>query len=78
MNEHLEEPIVIDVSMEEPEIAGANDSPSPEYEDQEEADVLMEEAEEAEAATRDRSPEYIAPGSRSRSREPRERSPVHK
>ena len=40
--------------------------------------VLMEEADEAEAATRARSPEYRAPGSRTRSREPRERSPVHK
>ena len=38
----------------------------------------MEEAKEAEAATRGRSPEYIAPGSRSLSREPRERSPVNK
>ena len=36
MHEHLEEPILIDVSIEEPEIAGANArGPSPEYEDQE-------------------------------------------
>ena len=55
------------MSTEEPEIAGANAKrPSPQYDDQEEAVVLMEEAEGAEAATR------------GRSQEPGERSPVHK
>ena len=72
MNEHLEEPIVIDV--EGPEIAGANarspsPDPSPEYEDPEEVQVLMEDAEEGGPASRDRSPVYTAPGEQERSRD---------
>ena len=79
MNEHLEEPIMIDVSMEEPEEAGANArSPRPEYNDSVEAQVLMEEADEAGVSARARRPEYRAPGLRSPSQEPRARSQVHK
>ena len=75
----MEEPIIIDVSMEEPEEAGANArGPSPEYDDPVEAEVLIEEAGEAEAATRARSPDNRAPRLRSQSREPRERSPINK
>ena len=79
MDEQLEEHIVIDVSMEVLEEAGANGrSPSPEYEDLKEAELLMEQAGTAGAPAWDRIPEYRAPGSRSLSRGQRERSPVHK
>ena len=66
--------VIIDMSMDEPEEAGANarsPSPTPDYENVEEAEVLMNKAEvEKDEA---RSPIYKAPGSRSPSRE---RSPV--
>ena len=70
-----EEPFVIEMSVAGPEEAGANArSPSPEYETVEVAEVLMAEVE----AKRDkvRSPEYEAPGSRSPSKDPGEKSPV--
>ena len=65
-----EDQVIIDMSMDEPEEAGASarsPSPTPDYEDVEGAEVLMEEAE----AEKDeaRSPIYKAPGSRSPSRE---------
>ena len=64
-NEHLdgrEELIFIDVSMEEPEEAGANaKSPSPEYGDPVKAAALMEVAKEAGAAARSPNPE-LEPG----------------
>ena len=66
--------VIIDMSMDEPEEAGANarsPSPTPDYENVEEAEVLMEEAEAEKNEAR--SPIYKAPGSRSPSRE---RSPV--
>ena len=70
-----EEPIIIDMSMDGPEEAGANDkSPIPKYENVEVAEVLMDEVE----AEKDKvkRPEYKAPGSRSPSKDPREKSPV--
>ena len=68
----------IDKPMEEPEEAGTEArSPSPEYSDPMESEVLMEEAKEARAGARSPSPEYLAQGSRSPSREHRARSLVH-
>ena len=72
MNENLEEPIVINV--EEPEITGANvrspsPDPNPEYGDPEEAQVLMEDVEEGNPASRNRSPVYTAPGDQRWSRD---------
>ena len=56
INKHLEEAIMIDVSMDGPEEVGENArSPSPEYEEPEEEEVLKEEAGTAGAPTRDRS-----------------------
>ena len=77
MEEPLEEPIVINMSMDGPEEAGANArSPSPEYENLDVAEVIMDVAEAEEDKSKNKSPESKAPGSRSPSRDPRERSPV--
>ena len=55
-------PVQINEPMEEPEEAGAGArSPSPEYGDPMEAEVLTVEAEEAGAGARSPSLEYIAP-----------------
>ena len=60
MDKH-EWPAQIGKPMEEPEEAGAGArSPSPEYRDLTEADILMKEAEEAGAAARSPSTEYKA------------------
>ena len=53
MNEHLDEPIVIDV---DPRL------PGPEYGDPEESNELMDEAEESQTAAGSGSPAYVAPG----------------
>ena len=69
-----DEPVIIDMILNGPEEAGANarsPSPTPNYEHEEEAQVMMDEA-EANKVKID-SPEYVAPGSRSPSRE---RSPI--
>ena len=65
LKEHLcvhEVPVQINEPMEEPEEAGAGArSPSPEYGDPMEAEVLTVEAEEAGAGARSPSLEYVAP-----------------
>ena len=53
INEHLDEPIVIDVDAR---------SPGSEYGDPEESHDLMEEAEEGKPAAGSGSPAYVAPG----------------
>ena len=75
MGEPPEEPIVIEMSMDGPDEAGANPrSPSPEYENLEVPEVLMDEAEAEEEMNKNKNPE--APGPRSPGQGPRERSPV--
>ena len=69
-----DEPVVIDMSLDGPEEAGANarsPSPTPNYEHEEEAQMMMDKA-EADKVKIDSS-NYMAPRSRSRSRE---RSPI--
>ena len=69
-----DKPVVINLSLDGPEEAGANarsPSPTPNYEHEEEAQIMMDEA-DAEKVKID-SPEYVAPGSWSPSRE---RSPI--
>ena len=82
LKEHLcvhKVPVQINEPMEEPEEPGAGArSPSPEYGDPMEAEVLTVEAEEAGAGARSPSLEYIAPESQSPSPEPRVQSPEHK
>ena len=75
---HLgDEPVVIDMSLDSPEEAGANarsPSPTPNYEHEEEAQMMMAEA-EADKVKID-SPQYVAPWSRSPSRERSPSRPV--
>ena len=69
-----DEPVIIDKSLDGPEEAGANarsPSPTPNYEHCEEAEMMMDEAEANKVKIN--SPECVAPGSRSPSRE---RSPI--
>ena len=72
-----DEPVVIDMSLDGPEEAGANarsPSPTPNYEHEEEAQMMMAEA-EADKVKID-SPQYVAPWSRSLSRERSPSRPV--
>ena len=69
-----DKPVVINMSLNGPEEAGANarsPSPTPNYEHEEEDHRMMAEAEADKVKIN--SPEYVAPGSRSLSRE---RSPI--